>query len=114
MTALYIGGAYQGKAKLAQQIHGASASYVFNLHLLVRQTMQNQKDPMELLSGLNDCIVTCDEVGNGIIPLDRSEREWREGVGRLCCALAAQADLVVRVSAGLPQVLKGKLPEGNG
>ena len=54
-------------------------------------------------------IVTCSEVGAGIVPLDREERAWRENVGRLSCELASQADAVVRMVCGIPVVLKGEL-----
>jgi Adenosyl cobinamide kinase/adenosyl cobinamide phosphate guanylyltransferase len=54
-------------------------------------------------------IVVCREVGSGVIPLDQSDRAWREAVGRLCCALAKEATAVVRVVAGIPVVLKGAL-----
>ena len=55
-------------------------------------------------------LVLCREVGSGVIPLDPDERKWREAVGRLCCALAKEATAVVRVTAGIPVLLKGELP----
>ncbi len=110
MTALYIGGAGQGKYALARRIHGVQAPIVDALHARVRDVLAQGGDPMALLPALQGQIVLCDEVGCGIVPLERAERDWREAVGRLCCALAAHADLVVRVTAGLPQVLKGELP----
>ena len=54
-------------------------------------------------------IVTCSEVGAGIVPLDARERSWREAVGRMSCELASQADAVVRMVCGIPVVLKGGL-----
>ena len=54
-------------------------------------------------------IVTCSEVGAGIVPLDAQERAWREAVGRMSCELASQADVVVRMVCGIPVVLKGEL-----
>ncbi len=110
MTALYIGGVAQGKRALVRRIYGENAPILENLHLLVQETMEQGNDPMTLLPLLRGQIVICDAVGCGIVPMDRLEREWREAVGRLCCALAAEADLVVRVTAGLPQVLMGELP----
>ncbi len=55
-------------------------------------------------------IVICREVGSGIIPLDPSDRAFREAVGRLCCALAKEASAVVRVVCGIPITIKGELP----
>ena len=54
--------------------------------------------------------ILCREVGSGVIPMDVKEREWREAVGRLCCALAEHADAVVRITAGIQIALKGELP----
>jgi len=56
------------------------------------------------------CVVVSNEVGHGIVPDNALARQFREAQGRLNIALAAQADLVVQVTAGLPQVLKGQLP----
>ena len=55
-------------------------------------------------------IVIATELGGGLVPIDRVEREKREAAGRLACLLAERADTVVRVCCGLGQVLKGELP----
>ena len=55
-------------------------------------------------------IVISTELGGGLVPIERTEREKREAAGRLACMLAARADTVVRVCCGLPQILKGELP----
>jgi len=52
-------------------------------------------------------VVTCDEVGSGVIPGVRTEREAREATGRLCNQLAAEAVQVVRLVSGIPTVIKG-------
>ena len=46
-------------------------------------------------------VLICDEVGCGVTPLDRGDREWREQVGRACCRLAAEAEAVYRVHCGV-------------
>ena len=61
---------------------------------------------LEFLKEHEDCIVISDEVGNGIVPLDPGEREYREGVGRLLTELAARAEEVERVICGIGQKLK--------
>ena len=55
-------------------------------------------------------IIIASEIGGGIVPIDPAERNAREAAGRLSCLLAQQAETVVRVVCGLPQVLKGELP----
>lgn len=55
-------------------------------------------------------IVIATELGGGLVPIDKTEREKREAAGRLACLLAERADTVVRVCCGLGQVLKGELP----
>lgn len=50
------------------------------------------------------------EVGHSVIPETSLGRRFQRLQGRLNAQAAAQADLAVMVIAGLPQVLKGKLP----
>lgn len=51
-------------------------------------------------------VVVCREVGCGVIPMDRKERDRREAVGRLCCDLAQRAEAVYRITCGIPMRLK--------
>ena len=52
-----------------------------------------------------DCILICDEIGNGIVPMEAEERTYRERTGRILEQLAAQADEVVRVVCGIGPIL---------
>lgn len=55
-------------------------------------------------------VVTWAEQGCGVVPVDARERCLREAAGRLGCELAARAETVVRMTCGVPQLLKGVLP----
>jgi adenosylcobinamide kinase/adenosylcobinamide-phosphate guanylyltransferase len=57
-----------------------------------------------------DVVIVSNETGLGIVPENKLARRFREAQGRLNIAIAAQADTVVQVTAGLPLVLKGSLP----
>lgn len=54
-----------------------------------------------------NAVITCDEIGCGIVPIDKTDRFWREMTGDACQYLAARAAKVCRVVCGIPMVLKG-------
>ncbi len=80
--------------------------------------LMSESDPdraqADFLAALGTCpaelIVVSNEVGHGIVPDNALARRFRDAQGRLNIALAARADRVVQVTAGLPLVLKGRLP----
>ena len=50
--------------------------------------------------------IICDEVGNGIVPMDAFEREYRERLGRFLIEVAKRADRVERIMCGIGQRIK--------
>ena len=65
-----------------------------------------EEEVWSFLGGCENCIVICDEVGNGIVPAEPFEREYRERVGRILVRLAARAEEVERVICGIGQKIK--------
>ncbi|MCG3266792.1 bifunctional adenosylcobinamide kinase/adenosylcobinamide-phosphate guanylyltransferase [Yoonia sp. I 8.24] len=67
-----------------------------------------------LLAAIDACrapiVIVSNEVGQGIVPDNALSRRFRNAQGQLNQDIAANADLVVAVMAGLPMVLKGQLP----
>ena len=59
-----------------------------------------------LINGLPELIVICDEIGNGIVPMEPFEREYRERLGRYLNKLAREAVSVERVFCGIGQRIK--------
>ncbi len=68
---------------------------------------------LAMMAALRGCaapwVIVSNEVGHGIVPDNALARRFREAQGRLNIALATEAELVVQVTAGLPQALKGTL-----
>ncbi|MDO4581472.1 MAG: bifunctional adenosylcobinamide kinase/adenosylcobinamide-phosphate guanylyltransferase [Bacillota bacterium] len=76
---------------------------VYNAQQLLIEPYQPELLLPQLLSKQ---VVICNEVGSGVIPAERSQREWREACGRLSILLAQQAEQVIRMVCGIPLRIK--------
>ena len=107
---LIIGGAHQGKLQYALSLgytmEDVACSLPTDKPILYGLQNLTRENPDLTLQELPDGIIICDELGCGVVPLDRADRQWRERTGRLCCQIAAQADHVDRIFCGIPMQLK--------
>ena len=91
-----------------------SAEVITDYHKLVRRLMNDGSDPVaftnKLCSEGRQAVIIMDEVGCGIVPIEKHERLWRENCGRCGCIIAEKADAVIRMVCGIPTLLKGELP----
>ena len=127
---LIIGGYAQGKLNYAVTKYNVDEDHVFesalptseeaeklegtiivtSLHKWIRKRIKEGGRPEEEISSFvkknPDCIIICDEIGNGIVPMDPFERVYRERTGRIQVKLAADAEEVERVVCGIAQKIK--------
>lgn len=126
---LITGGAYSGKTDFAMRAFSLGSSEILdgakcpeeqiftcrairNFHLFVKRFgAENGSELAERIHALNpDILIITNEIGSGIIPMERSDRRWREETGRACCALAGFSETVIRMCCGIPTAIKGVLP----
>lgn len=130
---LYLGGCFQGKLsyvtekyqnlsvwegedlstnskELWEQLGDLKSPIINHFQNLIRSCLINHVHPMiltqEIVARYPDVIIICDEVGNGIVPIDPQESEYREQTGRVQIFLAKRAERVERIICGISQQLK--------
>ncbi len=121
---IYFGGRGHGQAALCEKETGLTpvscerdpdAAFrvpaVADFHLLIRAVLDRGGDAQDfarrLLAEHPDAVLTCDEIGGGVVPLDPGERRWREETGRALGILTEDPGTrLVRVWYGIPEVLK--------
>jgi len=125
---LVIGGYAQGKLAFVLEHYGADRCRVWDgvlpkeadagmemvfidhFHNWVKGCMLGGGCPEaevgEFLKNFPDCVIISDEIGNGIVPVEAFERQYREQTGRILVELAGKAEEVVRVICGIGQKIK--------
>jgi adenosyl cobinamide kinase/adenosyl cobinamide phosphate guanylyltransferase len=119
MLTLIIGGRNSGKYEYLLSLGykpcdiGANfeKKVIYKLNDIIKNLIDNNIDPVEhiknKLEELKDIIIVCDEVGSGVVHIDRKQREYIEAVGRALCIIAKKSDRVDRVYCGIITRIKG-------
>ena len=130
---LIFGGAYQGKLDWAKKEYhikdeeiffctsgteekeevpelDLDASVIYSLEnftlACVRKSMEAKDYMRENRDRLENKIIICTDISQGVVPRQKEQRDWREMTGRVMNYLAAEADEVIRIFCGLPHKLK--------
>ena len=123
---LIFGGSYQGKLEFVKQTFGItdqdvftcttnneidlSRKVIYNLDQAflrhVREGKESREVLKEHLDQLKDKILIVNDISQGIVPMERENRDWREMTGRAMLFLSKEADEVYRVFCGLGSKIK--------
>lgn len=123
---LVTGGCFQGKTAYACETFGISRKEIsdgavcpldeiyktkllYHFHEYIRRLMETGQEEfsIERLKEENPkLILVTNELGYGVVPADRFDREYREKTGRICCRIAKEAVQVHRVVCGIGMVIK--------
>lgn len=125
---LVFGGAYNGKVSFVKEKFNISDEEVLTLNniddleidfskkvinkfqnLTYKMSLENQ-DPLKYIleneSLFKDKIIISDDICEGIVPLKKEDRIWRENTGKCLQYLSKNSKEVYRVFCGIPMVIK--------
>ncbi len=106
---LVIGGAYQGKKDFVSE-NFANADVFEDMHLFALDLIKKDIDVQEYfktnIKDFENKTIICDDISCGLVPIDKTERKWREDLGRTLVFITKNCDEVYRVFAGIGTRLK--------
>ena len=102
---LYVGGVCQGQEEMARSENPGCEVFA-DFHETIRSTvLQDGQEPREFAQRFcerhPDAVVVANEVGAGVVPMNREDRAFREEVGRALCVIAQKAESVTRCVCGI-------------
>ena len=120
---LIIGGAFQGKTEYAKENFSISDEDIFvcrkdsapefnkkcitHIERFSFWCVEHGFEPVEYFfehaENIEDMIIISDDISCGVVPIDKTERAWREATGRLLIQLSKEAEHVTRIFCGLSQ-----------
>ncbi len=129
---MIIGGAHQGQLEWAKReypevvwIDGKTCEYedinlcagIYDFHEYIKRLMKDEINTEKLAGDLIQknpkLVIVSDDIGCGLVPIERFMRDYREQTGRICTELAAFSDKVVRVVLGIGTVIKSCEEDGS-
>lgn len=126
---MITGGAFSGKKDYAKKRFGFSEEEILNgencsleavfsakciadYQFIVKRLLEENADVQTFTERLYkedpNAVVIINEIGAGIIPLEKSDRIWREETGRSGCLIARNSSEVIRLACGIPTIIKGE------
>ena len=102
---LYVGGVCQGQEEMARSENPGCEVFA-DFHETIRSTvLQDGQEPREFAQRFcekhPDAVVVANEVGAGVVPMNREDPAFREAVGRALCVIAQKAESVTRCVCGI-------------
>lgn len=107
---MIIGGISQGKRAYANEHYADADKHIFYLNEYLRGHFENGSNAdIEIEKRIKEdphIIVITDEIGSGVVPIEKKEREFRDFTGKIQVKLAEKADEVIRVICGIGMKIK--------
>jgi hypothetical protein len=126
---LYVGGSSQGKLSYVLSKYNMDNSketiaegslcteeelftkkIINHFHEYIKGLLEEEKDVEEFTKSLLESnpgvIILSNEVGYGVVPMEKKDRVYREEVGRCLCRLAKEAVVFERIVCGFGMRLK--------
>lgn len=126
---LIFGGAYNGKLSFAKEKFNITEDEIYTIndelnnmdidftksvingfHKFIYKLSLKGIDATEYMMKnkelFKDKIIICDDISQGIVPLKREDRMWRENTGKCIQYISKTSKTVYRVFCGIAMVLK--------
>lgn len=126
---LVFGGAYNGKLSFVKEKFNISDKDIFtinddlkdlsidfskkvinNFHKFTYKLSLEEIDAIDYIVKnqelFKDKIIVCDDISQGIVPLKKEDRFWRENTGKCLQYLSKNSRKVYRIFCGIPMVVK--------
>ena len=124
---LIFGGAYQGKLAYALERFGLMDSDVYRcgeenagmpehkkiyyeidkwLLALIKADADIAGALRRFIQCNSEAVVICNDISCGVVPIDKTQRKWREAVGKSLAELSHSSSEVIRLFCGIPTRIK--------
>ncbi len=97
-----------------REIINCNKTVLYNFNILIKELLRAYDDEEIVKEKINNMFKACrisvvisNEIGYGIVPMDKFERRYRELTGRICCDIAKESKEVHRVVCGIGTIIKG-------
>lgn len=99
----------------AEEILMSNKPVIYNFNNLIKELLVVYDDEEKVKENIKrmikenrKAVIISNEIGYGIVPIDKFERRYRELTGRICCEIAKESKEVHRVICGIGTIIKGE------